>query len=247
MPSVLKGITCHLEACKKIGIVGRTGSGKSTLVSSLFRIIEPTKGTITIDGMDISTLGLATLRSKMCIIPQDPVLFSGTLRNTLDPFGEHTDFELYEALKLVRLHTKIDSLEGGLDAIVAEYGSNFSVGERQLVLLAQGLLKKTKILILDEATGSLDNYTDQIIQDTIQQCFPECTIITIAHRLNTIMNSHLIVVLNAGRVVEIGEPKALVMNPQSWFVELISLSGQVSFLRSMIDSANSSSSLNLLD
>ncbi|XP_060771637.1 ATP-binding cassette sub-family C member 2-like [Neoarius graeffei] len=203
---VLHGITCNIENTEKIGIVGRTGAGKSSLTNCLFRIIEAAEGRIMIDGIDIATLGLHTLRSRLTIIPQDPVLFSGTLRMNLDPFEMFSDEEIWKVLELAHLKDYVKILPAGLQHEVAEGGENLSVGQRQLLCLARALLRKSKILILDEATAAVDLETDELIQSTINQEFSQCTVLTIAHRIHTILNSTRVMVLNAGKIVEFDSP-----------------------------------------
>ena len=215
---VLKGIDLNVSGEEKLGICGRTGAGKSSLTLALFRIIEPVSGSIWIDSQDISQLGLHTLRSNLTIIPQDPVLFTGDLRFNLDPLGQYSDEELWKSLELAHLKGHVtENLTQGLDSSVSEGGSNFSVGQRQLICLARALLRKTKILILDEATAAIDQETDELIQKTIRTEFAKCTVLTIAHRLNTIMDYDKIAVLSNGQVEELGTPQSLLQLESSSF------------------------------
>ncbi|KAL9964380.1 hypothetical protein ACROYT_G028012 [Oculina patagonica] len=206
LPLVLKNINCVITPGEKIGIVGRTGAGKSTLTQALFRILERGGGKICIDDIDIATIGLQDLRQRLTIIPQDPVLFSGTLRLNLDPFGRHTDEELWQILEASHLKRFAAETESGLQFIIVEGGDNLSVGQRQLVCLARALLRKGKILVLDEATSAVDLETDELIQQTIRREFADRTVFTIAHRLNTIMDYTRIMVLDKGFVVEFDTP-----------------------------------------
>jgi len=224
---VLHGITCDFSGGERIGIVGRTGAGKSSLTLALFRLIEPAEGNIVIDGVDITKIGLHDLRSKLTIIPQDPVLFSGTLRINLDPFTVHTDEEVWKCLEQSHLKSFISTLPAGLAHEIAEGGENLSVGQRQLVCLARALLRKTKVLILDEATAAVDLETDDLIQATIRKEFADCTIITIAHRLNTIMDSTRIMVLDQGSIREFESPEKLLQNPKSSFYSMAKDAGLV--------------------
>ncbi|XP_047410098.1 ATP-binding cassette sub-family C member 2 [Sciurus carolinensis] len=209
---VLKGINCDIKSTEKVGVVGRTGAGKSSLTNCLFRILESAGGQITIDGIDIASIGLHDLRGKLTIIPQDPVLFSGSLRMNLDPFNKYSDEEIWKALELAHLKSFVAGLPLGLSHEVTEGGDNLSVGQRQLVCLGRALLQKSKILILDEATAAVDLETDQLIQTTIRNEFFQCTVITIAHRLHTIIDSNKIMVLDDGRIVEYGSPEELLEN-----------------------------------
>ncbi|XP_005407735.1 PREDICTED: canalicular multispecific organic anion transporter 1 [Chinchilla lanigera] len=206
---VLKGITCHIKSTEKIGVVGRTGAGKSSLTNCLFRILESAGGQIIIDGIDIASIGLHDLRGKLTIIPQDPVLFSGNLRMNLDPFNKYSDEEIWKALELAHLKSFVAGLQLGLSHEVTEAGENLSIGQRQLLCLGRALLQKSKILVLDEATAAVDLETDQLIQKTIRDEFSHCTVITIAHRLHTIMDSDKIMVLDSGNIVEYGSPEEL--------------------------------------
>ncbi|KAM6916448.1 LOW QUALITY PROTEIN: ATP-binding cassette sub-family C member 2-like [Xenentodon cancila] len=206
---VLHGITCDIASTEKIGIVGRTGAGKSSLTNCLFRIIEAAEGQILIDGIDIATLGLHDLRNRLTIIPQDPVLFSGTLRMNLDPFDRFSDEDIWRVLELSHLKDYVAGLGEGLMHEVSEGGENLSVGQRQLLCLARALLKKSRILILDEATAAVDLETDNLIQNTIRKEFAHCTVLTIAHRLHSIMDSSRVMVLDAGKIVEFDSPSNL--------------------------------------
>nr|AHK05642.1 ATP-binding cassette transporter sub-family C member 1 isoform X4 [Tigriopus japonicus] len=224
---VLRGVTCDIEAGEKVGIVGRTGAGKSSLTMALFRMIEPASGSIFIDGVNICSLGLGFLRSHITIIPQDPVLFSGSMRQNLDPFGHFSDPDIWKALELSHLGQYVSSLKMGLDHEIAEGGSNLSVGQKQLVCLARALLRKTQILILDEATAAVDLETDDLIQTTIRKEFSECTILTIAHRLNTIMDCDKIIVLSNGIIAEMGSPSILLQDQRSIFYDMAQNAGLV--------------------
>ncbi|KAF9146110.1 hypothetical protein BG015_011694 [Linnemannia schmuckeri] len=261
---VVKGISFEVKPAEKVGIVGRTGAGKSSLTLALFRIIEaanshwalsshngadpdtmPTTvrivedadlekiavdedgGSIWIDGVDISTVGLSRLRKNLAIIPQDPTLFAGTVRQNLDPFDELEDAELWEALERAHLKEHISSLAGGLSFKVSQNGDNFSVGQRSLICLARALLRKTKVLILDEATAAVDVETDELIQKTIRKEFKDRTILTIAHRIKTVMDSDKILVLEKGQVEEFEAPGLLVQNKESLFCKLARQAGEI--------------------
>ncbi|KFP52290.1 Canalicular multispecific organic anion transporter 2, partial [Cathartes aura] len=207
---VLKGLNLQVHGGEKIGIVGRTGAGKSSMTLCLFRILEAVKGEIKIDGVKISEIGLHDLRSRLTIIPQDPVLFSGTLRMNLDPFNKYSDEEIWKALELSHLKRFVSSQPSTLDYECSEGGENLSVGQRQLVCLARALLRKTRILILDEATAAIDLETDDLIQLTIRTQFEDCTVLTIAHRLNTIMDYTRVLVLDNGTIAEFDTPASLI-------------------------------------
>ncbi|KAF9896284.1 CD9 antigen, partial [Lobosporangium transversale] len=262
----IKHATFTVEPQQKVGVVGRTGAGKSSLTLALFRLIEAADsywakasdpsapkellatsssdpldtnsllvsygrdidgGVIAIDGVDISTLGLRDLRRHLSIIPQEPTLFAGTIRDNLDPFHELEDADLWEALDRAHLKGFISSLAGGLSSEVAQNGDNFSFGQRALVCLARALLKKTKILVLDEATAAVDVETDEMIQRTIREAFKDRTVITIAHRIKTVMDSDMILVMEQGRVKEYGPPKELLRRRDvSLFYKLAEQAGE---------------------
>uniref|UniRef100_A0A8D2DHH8 Multidrug resistance-associated protein 1 n=1 Tax=Sciurus vulgaris TaxID=55149 RepID=A0A8D2DHH8_SCIVU len=206
---VLKHINVTIHGGEKVGIVGRTGAGKSSLTLGLFRINESVEGEIIIDGVNIAKIGLHDLRFKITIIPQDPVLFSGSLRMNLDPFSQYSDEDVWTALELAHLKSFVSGLPDKLNHECAEGGENLSVGQRQLVCLARALLRKTKILVLDEATAAVDLETDDLIQSTIRTQFDDCTVLTIAHRLNTIMDYTRVIVLDRGEMRECGTPSDL--------------------------------------
>ncbi|XP_071353063.1 ATP-binding cassette sub-family C member 5 isoform X2 [Trachinotus anak] len=215
LPLVLNRISCTIRPKEKVGIVGRTGSGKSSLGVVLFRLVECCGGSILIDGVDITHIGLADLRSKLSIIPQDPVLFSGTVRSNLDPFNQYTEEQVWDALGRSHMKECVSQLPLKLESEVVENGENFSVGERQLLCVARALLRQCKVLILDEATAAMDTETDALIQETIRSSFQDCTTLTIAHRLHTVLTSDRIMVLNQGQVVEFDEPSKLLANENS--------------------------------
>ncbi|KAM7361614.1 putative multidrug resistance-associated protein lethal(2)03659 [Cochliomyia hominivorax] len=202
---VLKSLNFVIKPCEKVGIVGRTGAGKSSLINALFRL-SFNDGSVIIDSRDTNDMGLHDLRSKISIIPQEPVLFSGTMRYNLDPFEEYSDAKLWEALEEVKLKEVVSDLPNGLQSKISEGGSNFSVGQRQLVCLARAILRENRILVMDEATANVDPQTDALIQTTIRSKFKNCTVLTIAHRLHTVMDSDKVLVMDAGQVVEFGSP-----------------------------------------
>ncbi|KAK8457009.1 hypothetical protein SEVIR_3G114300v4 [Setaria viridis] len=220
-PTVLRGITCTFAAGNKIGVVGRTGSGKTTLLSALFRLIDPSSGRILIDDLDICTIGLKDLRMKLSIIPQEPTLFRGSVRSNVDPLGLHTDEDIWEALDKCQLKKTISALPGLLESPVSDDGENWSAGQRQLFCLARVLLLRNKILVLDEATASIDSATDAILQRVIKQEFSDCTVITIAHRVPTVTDSDMIMVLSYGKMIEYDRPSSLMENKESAFCKLV--------------------------
>lgn len=210
LPYVLDDLNFEIHPEEKVGVVGRTGAGKSSLLIGLLRLVEPAGGRLVLDDVDLGKIGLYDLRSKLSIIPQDPVLFTGSLRFNLDPFERHDDAEIWIALE--RAHLKdfvLSDFEGGLLGLVEEGGRNVSVGQRQLVCLARALLRKSKVLLLDEATSAVDPYTDHLIQQTIREEFRHCTVLTVAHRLGTILDYDRVLVLDYGRVAEFGPPDKL--------------------------------------
>mmetsp|Transcript_36598 Transcript_36598/g.88346 ORF Transcript_36598/g.88346 Transcript_36598/m.88346 type:complete len:620 (-) Transcript_36598:151-2010(-) len=229
-PLVLKGVNIHIKGCQRIGVVGRTGSGKSSLLLSLLRLVEPTLQLdedenylppISIDGVDILRIGLRELRSKVGIIPQNPVLFSGSIRSNLDPFEQFSNEEIWDALQLCGLKEAVEGMPEQLDGVVSEYGQNLSAGMRQQLVLGRALLRQCRVLLLDEATSSVDFETDKDIQRTIRENFTDCTVITIAHRINTIMDSSKILVMKDGLAAEFDTPENLLKDESSLFSDIV--------------------------
>lgn len=216
----IKKLHFAIKSKEKVGIVGRTGSGKSSIIQALFRMPKIT-GTIKIDGIDTQSLMLQELRRNISIIPQDPILFSGSLRSNLDPFDENSDDSIWNVLDQVELKETVSSLAGGLMCKISDGGANFSLGQRQLICLGRALLRKNKILVLDEATASVDYETDTLIQKTITTEFSDCTVLTIAHRLHTVINADRILVMDNGSMVEFDHPHILLKNESGYLTHLV--------------------------
>jgi len=237
----LHAVSCVIQAGEKIGVCGRTGAGKSTLMVSLFRIVEPSRGRILIDGVDISTIGLIDLRARLTIIPQDPMLFTGSIRTNVDILGGHGDPAIWSALERAGLGSTVrdmvqDSEAGasmklGLDSVVAEGGLSLSAGQRQLLCLARALLRDSKVLMLDEATASVDATTDEYVQRAIRAEFKSATCLVIAHRLDTIIDSDRVMVLDKGSVVELDSPQQLLSQADGVFTALVRETGPASEAR----------------
>lgn len=223
---VLKGVSVKISGGEMVGIVGRTGSGKSSLMIAILRMVELSGGAIYVDGVNLANLGLDEVRTKITIIPQDPVMFSGTVRFNLDPFGQYSEPELWDALAKSHLKEFVQDFEGGLDATVSEYGENLSAGQRQLICLTRALLRNSKILILDEASSSLDMETDRMIQETIRKYLNNSTILTIAHRLFTLADYDKVLVMNDGVMTEFDTPANLLRKPDSEFAALVDSMGE---------------------
>ncbi|KAH3667094.1 hypothetical protein WICMUC_005441 [Wickerhamomyces mucosus] len=246
LPKVIKNVTFNVEPNNKIGIVGRTGAGKSTIITALFRFLDPETGYIKIDNIDITSIGLKNLRQAITIIPQDPTLFTGTIKSNLDPFDRYKDDEIFEALRRVNLITR-EELQSqeivsddeninkflNLTNEITEGGGNLSQGQRQLMCLARSLLKSPKIMLLDEATASIDYESDAKIQQTIRQEFANSTILTIAHRLRSIIDYDKILVMDSGEVIEFDHPFNLISNPKSIFYSMCKDSGELEILKQL--------------
>lgn len=227
-PLVLKGLHASIAGGERIGVVGRTGSGKSSLLLAILRLVEPSldglekyEPPIEVDGVDVLRIGIRELRSRLGIIPQNPVLFSGTIRSNIDPFDEYSNEQIWNALVQCGMKETVSDMQGGLEGAISEYGENLSAGMRQMLVLGRALLRQCKILLLDEATSQVDFETDQAIQKTLREAFPGCTIITIAHRVNTIMDSDKILVMKDGLIAEFGPPQELLADSSSTFSDIV--------------------------
>ncbi|KAF9911176.1 hypothetical protein BX616_010647 [Lobosporangium transversale] len=225
LPFALEKVSFDIQPGHMVGVVGRTGAGKSTLIQVLFRLVEWESGSVIIDGIETQTIGTADLRSRISIIPQDPVLFQGTIRYNLDPLSRHTEQELWRVLETSDMKAYVQQQEAGLDSMIAVNGENLSVGQRQLICLSRALLAKSKIVVLDEATASVDLATDSLIQKALRVGFADSTVITIAHRLNTVVDYHRILVMDHGHVAEYDTPLKLLSDPDSAFSKMVDETG----------------------
>jgi ABC-type multidrug transport system fused ATPase/permease subunit len=221
LPMVLNKVNITFPPGSRVGIVGRTGSGKSTMLISLFRMVEAFEGQILIDDVDVADVGLTDLRSRLSIIPQDPVLFAGTLRYNLDPFEQFSDAEVWQALEYVQLKDVVGRMPAKLSTITAEAGKDLSLGQRQLICLARAMLRRPKVICLDEATANVDVQTDALIQTVVREKFDKSTVITIAHRLNTIMDYDYVLVMDKGSVAEFDNPMVLKNRAGSQFADMV--------------------------
>ncbi|XP_077535964.1 ATP-binding cassette sub-family C member 2-like [Haemaphysalis longicornis] len=225
LPDVLSNISFVANPREKVGVVGRTGAGKSSLVMAILRVLTASSGSIRIDDVDIKYVPLKTLRSVITVIPQDPCLVQGTIRDAVDPTRRHSDDEVWRVLNEAHLAEFVAQQSTKLHMEVGYAGGNLSAGQRQLVCLARALLRKPRVLLLDEATSHMDGDTDKLIQSTVRQCFSNCTVLTIAHRLNTILDNDKVLVLESGRVLEFGPTQELALNTQSNFHAMLRAAG----------------------
>jgi ABC-type multidrug transport system fused ATPase/permease subunit len=221
---VLKDINFHLKSGEHLGVVGRTGSGKSTISLCLFRILEAYSGKIYIDGVDISKVGLQKLRESITIIPQDSTLMDGTLRYNIDPINAYSDKEIIHVMQKIGFDYILKQNKDGLDQKISENGSNLSIGEKQLICITRAILRKSKIIVLDEATASIDYKTEEIIQKALNELLSNSTMISIAHRIKTVMNADKILVLENGEIIEFDTPENLLNNKKSYFYDFYSKS-----------------------
>ncbi|XP_050523511.1 ATP-binding cassette sub-family C member 10 [Daktulosphaira vitifoliae] len=218
-PMSLNGVSFETYASEKIGVIGRTGAGKSSLFAALFKMIEIQSGHIFIDAVDLSKISSRQIRNRLCIIPQDPFLFEGTIRENIDPFKEYMDSNIWSALQRCHLVSTIKRM-GGLSCKLGENNS-LSVGEKQLLCMVRAVLKNAKVICVDEATANVDKITDQKIQETIRTAFKQSTVITIAHRIRTVMDSDRILVMDNGKVLEFDSPNILLQDKKSYFHNLV--------------------------
>ena len=224
---VLKQLSLQIQPGEKVGVVGRTGAGKSSLILCLMRIIELEGGSITIDGINIKEIGLEDLRSRIAIIPQEPLLFSGSIRDNLDPQHAYSDEEIWASLERAQMKEVIVQMPDQLDTVVEEHGTNYSVGQRQLLCVSRALLRKSKVILMDEATASIDLETDLKIQKTVREEFADSTVITIAHRIHTIIDSDRVLVLDMGELKEFDKPAVLLKDQSSLFSQLVEKSKEI--------------------
>jgi ABC-type multidrug transport system fused ATPase/permease subunit len=226
---ILKSLNFEIKGGEKIGVVGRTGAGKSTITACLFRILDAFQGHIYIDGKDTQKLGLETLRSRMFIILQDPVLFEGTFRSNLDRNEKCGEDQIWDALDRCGLKPRFETFPEKLDQPITEGGDQLSLGQKQLFMIATALLKKPKILVLDESTSAMDDGSDKNMQRVIKECFKDTTVISIAHRLDTIIEYDRVLVLERGQITDYDTPHALLKNPDSIFLQMAKASGTTQF------------------
>jgi len=229
----VRHLSFSISPGEKLGVCGRTGAGKSSLVKALFRVVEAAEGRILIDGVDISSMGLQKLRSSLAVVPQEPTVLDGSVRQNLDPVNERTDEDLWRVLQKSGLKERIQQLNGGLEAEMGEGGSALSAGQRQLLCVARALLQAetARACILDEATSSVDRETDAMVQKVIAEGFEDRTIVTVAHRLDTLADCDRILVMKDGALAEIGKPEELLADPRSEFRAMAEVAGVVDLFK----------------